>query len=431
MPSFEHLVEEYLKNLPKKHLSWWADFRIKRMLRKKTHELETQPMTWFPWKPLVAVPVALLLFLSATGVYAMYNPSNVSGDFLYPVKTIVEEYFYPEEGIPEDRIAYHLWLSERRFAEAEKILERQEDEPLSLIPQVFAHEGEEADLLEETLSRAQKNMELAFLVTQEIEEPERLKVVHEKIQISVQRQKNIATRVAAQKRKTPAFEKMIAHHEAMETNLKTAIDQSVRSGHVVRVDFPQITLGQEPEEHDRVIAKAARIHERIEKKQREKTIASLPPSVIIPAEPFQKKEAVIGLREDLSTIPHKDAESVQREDIRKAKPVTSRLGREDGSVPSGRDIGEADSMSEDEADDATLSEPESEATSADASMSASTPEEIPLEPEKGPKKEKDECEKKAEEICKDSEEENCEQKEIKECRKEQNPDKNKTNGSKP
>ena len=116
MNSNDKNFEEALKGLPEKKLSWRADRRIRKMIRERATELDGKARTWNFFFKLASVPVAMVLILTSTGLFGFYSPSVVQGDFLYPVKSELESAFYPDEGDSQERIAYHLWLSERRYA---------------------------------------------------------------------------------------------------------------------------------------------------------------------------------------------------------------------------------------------------------------------------------------------------------------------------
>ena len=116
--------EDTFKLLPEKKLSWRADRRIRKMLKQKFDEMEGIRPRWFYFRKLAAVPVAMVFLLSSVGTWGFYSPGVVQGDMLYPVKTELEAVFYPKEGGSEERVAYHLWLIDRRYAELEEILSR-------------------------------------------------------------------------------------------------------------------------------------------------------------------------------------------------------------------------------------------------------------------------------------------------------------------
>ncbi|MGE3279117.1 MAG: hypothetical protein AB7J40_05040 [Candidatus Altimarinota bacterium] len=188
--------KEAIRELPTKKLSWWADRRIKKMLRYRAAELEGRSLwLWGFAKQLVAVPVAFAVFVTALGGYAYSSPTVVRGDMLYAMKTTVEDYRYPREGTSEDRITYHLWLSERRYDEVDEILRRLGKEPLVLIPAARASNGVEEGLSEldqillETLQSATQHVDYAFLISDEIREVERVKVVTTQIQQTLEKQK--------------------------------------------------------------------------------------------------------------------------------------------------------------------------------------------------------------------------------------------------
>jgi len=87
MSDFRDQFEDALKSLPEKKLSWWADRRVRKMLKQRSKELQSGYSWGFYFQKLVAVPVALVLLVVSVGSFGFYSPSVVQGDFLYPVKT--------------------------------------------------------------------------------------------------------------------------------------------------------------------------------------------------------------------------------------------------------------------------------------------------------------------------------------------------------
>ncbi|MDP2691513.1 MAG: hypothetical protein Q8O95_03880 [bacterium] len=176
--------EQILSSLPEQRLSRQADRRIQTMLRQKGRQLEGKRSFGFFWKQLVAVPVAFAVVFSTMGGYAYYSPAVVEGDLLYGVKEYLENSMYPLQGASEDRIRYHLQLSDRRYAEAEEIAARLDRDVLAFVPQAFA--ADELDnpnigFLADTLQRATDHVDYAFLIADEISEPDRVKVVRQQI----------------------------------------------------------------------------------------------------------------------------------------------------------------------------------------------------------------------------------------------------------
>ncbi|MDZ4217238.1 MAG: hypothetical protein U1C97_02880, partial [Candidatus Gracilibacteria bacterium] len=196
MNTFESQIEQAIQRLPERRLSWMADWRIKRRLKRSAEALNSSPTFRSFWYSLAMVPVAMALLLVSAGTYAFQSSAVVRGDFLYPVKTRVEAVFYPVVGDSEERVAYHLWLSERRYAEVGEILRRKslQQKKVAFIPAARAAESEEDELdrlLRETLGEAQKNMGEALQSMKEIKQPERLNVVKAQVQETLNKQKKV------------------------------------------------------------------------------------------------------------------------------------------------------------------------------------------------------------------------------------------------
>lgn len=222
--------KDALRDLPEKKLSWQVDRQIRKMIRQRAAELDGHKPFWVVLRRLVAVPVALALLLTTMSGYAYYSPAVVQGDFLYPIKSELENRLYPESGTSEERIAYHLWLSERRYAEVAEILERKSRQPLSLVPAVYAQELNidplDAILLE-TLQRATQHVEYAFLVTDEIRDVERVQEVKEQILDSIRKQREMLEEIV------PALEKVKLEHKP-----KARVEVPVLPLVVGEVDLP-------------------------------------------------------------------------------------------------------------------------------------------------------------------------------------------------
>ena len=197
MSLIDQHFEEALQGLPEQKLSWRANRRIRKMLTSRAREMEGR-MSWSAiLQRLIAVPVALVLILASTGTFAFYSPGVVRGDFLYPVKPAVEQLLYPEEGSSEERVTFHLWLSDRRFSEVNEILRRLGKQSVALIPAVLA-EGLEQNgsgndsldqALTDTLENALQNEDYALLISGEIQDTDRLKAVHGQIRSSIEKHK--------------------------------------------------------------------------------------------------------------------------------------------------------------------------------------------------------------------------------------------------
>ncbi|MDF2379683.1 MAG: hypothetical protein P1V18_05730 [Candidatus Gracilibacteria bacterium] len=204
MSRLDQHFKESLKNLPDRKLSWFADRRIKSRLKRRFAELNGRSSWMLSIQQLAAVPVALMLMVVSTTSYAFYSPTVVRGDALYTVKSTLETWMYPSGS--EDRIAYHLWLSDRRYDEVREILKRRgETNFAAFIP--AAHAADEGlseldKILLETLQRASKNVETAFVISDEIREVKKVVVVKEKIKEKMTKQKQFFAEMK------PVFEKM-------------------------------------------------------------------------------------------------------------------------------------------------------------------------------------------------------------------------------
>lgn len=194
--------KEALRELPIKRLSWWTDRGIKKMIRQRAMELEGRTDWSLFFKQLVAVPAAFVILITAVGGYAYASPTVVKGDFLHGVKTKIEVAQYPREGSSEERIAYHLWLSGRRYAEVNEILKRLGKTPLAFIPGAFASNGvvvsvdeELSQFLLETLQDATQHVDYAFLISDEIRDVGRVKAVREEIRGSLEIQNELVKKV--------------------------------------------------------------------------------------------------------------------------------------------------------------------------------------------------------------------------------------------
>lgn len=201
MSRLDQHFKESLKNLPDQKLSWFANWKIKRRLKRRALELSGRSSWLLSVQQLAAVPVALVLMVLSTTSYAFYSPAVVRGDSMYVVKSTLETWMYPDDS--EDRVVYHLWLSDRRYDEVREILKRKgETNFAAFIPAVQAAEppsplergnktelGELDRILLETLQRASKNVEVAFVISDEIREVKKVAAVKEKIKEKVAKQK--------------------------------------------------------------------------------------------------------------------------------------------------------------------------------------------------------------------------------------------------
>lgn len=194
MTDIDRQNEMVLKKLPLQRLSSDADRLIRRKLSSLAVELGYKKRDWGFLQRLIAVPAAFALLLASTVGYAATSDSVVSGDMLFSVKVMVEDVLYPETGSAEKRIAYHLWLSDRRYAEVFELLKRRsfaERKPLVFLPNAEAA-GTNSVLdraLQLTLRAAHRNTEAAVEISTEIADISRLKAVHLDIQQTVTRQK--------------------------------------------------------------------------------------------------------------------------------------------------------------------------------------------------------------------------------------------------
>lgn len=190
-----NLVDQHFKDalreLPEKRMSWLKSRHTRKMLVQRARELDGRTPVWLFLQRLVAVPMALMVLLTGTAGYGYASPSVVKGDFLYPVKTTFEGYLYPTDGTSEERVTYHLWLSERRYAEVDEILQRLGKTPIAFLPAAYAQESGvnvlDAILLE-TLQSATQHVDYALLISGEIRDVERVKMVREQIQSTVVQQ---------------------------------------------------------------------------------------------------------------------------------------------------------------------------------------------------------------------------------------------------
>lgn len=190
--------EEALRDIPQKKLSFWANRRIRKQMKQRYYELEGRPL-WLIFLPrLVAVPVALMLVVTTTAAYGFYSPTIIQSDWLYRVKERGEVWLYPTDKEPEERISYHLWLSDRRYDEVREILRRKTGQEIVFVPNAKAHgngdghdeeSGDPLDaILQSTLQRAAENVETAFVIAEEIREVPRVAKVKEQITIAVEKQ---------------------------------------------------------------------------------------------------------------------------------------------------------------------------------------------------------------------------------------------------
>jgi hypothetical protein len=233
--------KDALKNLPEQKLSWATDRALKKSIRQRASELDGKKPFWMAFRRFVAAPVAFALLLVSTGGYAYVSPSVVQGDLLYPVKTELENRFYPQSGTSEERVAYHLWLSERRYAEVQEILERRESGK-KMASVVFAQgltNDPLDDILVQTLQRATQHVEYAFLVTDEIKEVEKVKSVKEKIKITLETQKKVLEEVAPVLEEVKFLEKPKARQKSIkEEVVPRVIAEAMDAGDVNLEDLP-------------------------------------------------------------------------------------------------------------------------------------------------------------------------------------------------
>jgi hypothetical protein len=231
MSTFDQQNEVVLKKLPVQSLSYDADKRIKRQLNARAVQLGYKSNPWVFLQRLVAVPVAFAVLLTSVAGYAYGADSVVTGDALFTAKAMVEEFLYPDKGDAQERIAYHLWLSDRRYAEVFELLKRRSfagngavtfipaaeaappsPNPLKGEPEVapdlrssratvgrsrFYSKNSALDLaLQLTLRSAHRNTEAAVEISTEISDVRVLKAVHLDIQRTVVRQKIILEEIA-------------------------------------------------------------------------------------------------------------------------------------------------------------------------------------------------------------------------------------------
>lgn len=198
-----NLVDQHFKDalreLPEKKMSWLKSRRTRQMLVQRARELDGRTPIWLFLQRLVAVPMALMVLLTATAGYGYASPSVVKGDLLYPFKTSFEGYLYPTQGTSEERVAFHLWLSERRYAEVGEILQRLGKSPVAFVPAAYAQESGVNPLdaiLLETLQSATQHVDYALLISGEIRDVERVKAVREQIQSTVVQQQAFVKKAA-------------------------------------------------------------------------------------------------------------------------------------------------------------------------------------------------------------------------------------------
>lgn len=274
--------EDALKGLPEQKLSRQADRHILKMIRQRAKELDGKVSIsmsmWHSLTRLVAVPVAFALLITSTGAYGFYSPSVVQGDLLYPVKSELESIFYPQNGESEERIVYHLWLSERRFAEAEEIVDRKDGQFVSFVQNVRADEDDVSSLdkiLISTLERANQNVDLAFLIVDEIEDVEKFRVISDRIRRSVAKQKvfldKSAPILAKVKMGTGSangnIKRMIAFRESMLDEFDDELGRARLEGRkkiVMRARDKRkiVVLDREKMRKNRLLFRALEIHDR-------------------------------------------------------------------------------------------------------------------------------------------------------------------------
>ncbi len=218
MNLLEQHFEEALRDLPKKKMSFMADFRLKRRLKRATRELAGVSPFMMVIRQLVAAPLAAFLLLFAVSAYAYESPAVVQGDLLYPVKDKLETFFYPASAAPEQRMDYHLVLSDRRYDEVNTILARREGENLSWIQPALAEDGAVSTsaldgILVETLNRATEQVDLAFLVADETKDPTRLKAMKETIEGRIVRHKDFFQKSGPLLQKVKLQKKPRARHQ--------------------------------------------------------------------------------------------------------------------------------------------------------------------------------------------------------------------------
>jgi|CXWL01.1.fsa_nt_gi hypothetical protein len=260
MSLLDQHFEEALRELPQKRLSWTANRRIQKMLSRRTRELARLPdgqergMSWWGiFQRLVAVPVAMVLILVATGGYGFTSSTVVKGDFLYTVKSQLEPYLYPSNGSSEERIAFHLWLSDRRYAEVSEILNRLGKPSLVFLPSVYAQEGDVENtenpldqLLFETLQSAVKQVDYALLITDEIRDVKRVASIKSEIRISLEKQKMFVEEAAPVLHKVRLKQKRFSRQQtvrniiASESAALTKIAPSLEPQNTSSAELPAI-----------------------------------------------------------------------------------------------------------------------------------------------------------------------------------------------
>ncbi len=213
--------KDALKNLPGQKLSWSTDRRIKKSIRQRAAELDGKQPFWVFLRKMAAAPLAFMLLIVSTGGYAYASPSVVQGDLLYPVKSELESLFYPESAASSQRVAYHLWLSQRRYAEVEEILQRRSSgQKLAFAAYAQSLTVNPLDeSLVKTLERATQNVEYAFLVLGEITELNEVKIVKDEIR------KTIATQKIVLEQATPVLKevKFTQKQKARKTKVKQEV----------------------------------------------------------------------------------------------------------------------------------------------------------------------------------------------------------------
>jgi hypothetical protein len=236
--------KEALKNLPEKKLSWAADRHIRKSIRQRASELDGKQPFWMYLKRFAAAPVALALLLVSTGGYAYVSPSVVQGDLLYPVKTELENRFYPEDGSSEERVAYHLKLSQRRYAEVQEILDRRSSgkKTASLVYAQGITVDPLDDILVKTLQRATQHVEYAFLVTDEIKEVEKVKIVKAEIKKTLESQREVLKEVAPILEEVKFLEKPKARQKTVKEEIVPKVIADAIDSGTVNSDDPSEAL---------------------------------------------------------------------------------------------------------------------------------------------------------------------------------------------
>ncbi|GEM_PF-5981268 len=219
MNLLEQHFEEALRGLPRKKLSFMADLRLRRKLKQAARELEGASVWTIFIRQLVAAPLAACLILLSVSAYAYESPSVVQGDLLYSVKDKLETFLYPSTATSEKRMAYHLWLSDRRYDEAKTILARREGDKISWIMPALAHDSPESaskpldDILVDTLDRATEQVDLALLVTEEMQDPTQLQIAKESIQQAIFKHRDFLQKSGTQLKKVRLHRRPRARHQ--------------------------------------------------------------------------------------------------------------------------------------------------------------------------------------------------------------------------